>query len=468
MASLRQVQNWVALGESETQEFKQTTGQRSDAAKTLCAMLNKSGGRVLFGVSPAGKIAGQQVSDKTLEDITFEVQQIEPPAFPEIERLRLDSGNEMIVLGVAQGTRRPYTYRGKGYKRVGSSTLEMTRHEYNQMLMEQLHATQRWENQVADGWAVADLDTTEIVRTLEEAIRRGRTEDPGTRDPAEILRGLGLLSRTGHLLRAAVVLFAQAERLLPDYPQCVLRVARFRGVDKSEFLDNRRFEGNAFDLLRRAERFLIENLPVAGRIVPNLFERIDDPLYPTKALREALANAFCHRDYATSGSVGVAVFDDRLEVASSGELHFGLTAADLFGPHESRPWNPLIANVFYRRGIIESWGRGTLKMMELLEQAGLPKLEIEEIPGAVLVRFRPSRYVAPQRIQHDLTAHQRAILEVLANHEPMLPKDVHQLTGAIFPLRRTRDDLARLKEWGLVAQVGFGRGSRWMLKGPER
>lgn len=119
--------------------------------------------------------------------------------------------------------------------------------------------------------------------------------------------------------------------------------------------------GNAFDLLRKAELFLRENLPIAGRITPSLFERLDDPLYPPVVLREALANAFCHRDYSIGGgSVAVAVYDDKLEITSSGALHFGLTAEALFAPHESLPWNPLIARVFYRRGLIESWGRGTL------------------------------------------------------------------------------------------------------------
>jgi ATP-dependent DNA helicase RecG len=73
---------------------------------------------------------------------------------------------------------------------------------YNQMLLEQLHSTVRWESEPAIGWRIADLDTSEIVRTLEEAIRRGRAEDPGTRDSLEILRGLGLV-RGDHLLRAA-------------------------------------------------------------------------------------------------------------------------------------------------------------------------------------------------------------------------------------------------------------------------
>ena len=91
--------------------------------------------------------------------------------------------------------------------------------------------------------------------------------------------------------------------------------------------------------------------------------------------REALANALCHRDYAIGGGpIGFAVYDDRLEVTSAGPLHLGFTPDDLFSPYESRPWNRLIARTFYRRGIIEEWGRGTIKEVDLGASAALPRL----------------------------------------------------------------------------------------------
>ncbi|MBV5325180.1 MAG: hypothetical protein J0626_07880, partial [Rhodospirillaceae bacterium] len=76
------------------------------------------------------------------------------------------------------------------------------------VLIERLHGEQRWEIEAASTFTIADLDTNEIVVTVEEAIRRGRLEDPGTRDPAKLLQGLGLL-RAGTLLRAAAVLFGR-------------------------------------------------------------------------------------------------------------------------------------------------------------------------------------------------------------------------------------------------------------------
>lgn len=332
------------------------------------------------------------------------------------------------------------------------------------MLLESLHAERRWENEPAEGWAVPDLDATVIVRTVEDAVRRGRAEDPATRDPAELLRGLGLI-RDGTLLRAAVVLFGREDALELRTPQCLLRVARFRGNDRTEFTDNRQFHGNVFGLLQRAERFLRESLPVAGRVMPGLFERVDDPLYPLLALREALANAFCHRDYSIGGgSVAVAIYDDRLEVTSSGTLHFGLTPAVLMGPHESLPWNPLIARVMYRRGLIEQWGRGTLKIAELMQQAGLPRPDIQDAGGCVTVRFAPARYVPPQRVAHDLTERQRAVLALLeASRGGMALRDVRARMEGKATEWEVRGDLQLLRHLGLAESLGHGRGAFWRL-----
>jgi len=153
-----------------------------------------------------------------------------------------------------------------------------------------MHAARRWENQPAHGLTPEDLDASEVIRTVDEAIRRQRLEDPGTRDAHELLTSFGLIE-DGRLLNAAVVLFARRDRLRPHYPQCMLRMARFRGVDKSEFIDNRQEQGNAFHIYQVAQRFLQDHLPVAGRVLPNVFERVDDPLFPTTTLREAIANA---------------------------------------------------------------------------------------------------------------------------------------------------------------------------------
>ncbi|MDE2848440.1 MAG: putative DNA binding domain-containing protein [Gemmatimonadota bacterium] len=453
-------------GESETLEFKETTGTRREAARTVCAFLNQDGGQVLFGVTRVGDVVGQQVGERTIEELSNELRQIDPPAFPTVERVPLDGGCEVIVVSTGRGPTRPYIYRGNAYRRVGNTTLAMSPDEYNRMLFERMHSEQRWENQPAAGWTISDLDVAEIRRVVAEGVRRGRMDEPPSREPADLLRGLGLL-HDGVLLRAAAVLFGNGERLEVDMPQCLLRVARFRGTDKMHFLDNRQFNGNAFTLLANAERFLRDSLPIAARFEDDRFDRIDEPLYPPLATREALANALCHRDYSIGGgSIGVAIYDDRLEITSAGSLHFGLTPEKLFVPHESRPWNPLIARAFHRRGIIEEWGHGTLKMSDLTSAAGLPMLEIEDDGWCVTVRFRHGQYVPESGDPGGRSANRCAEVLVLLNRaeEGLTRRDIHARLGSGVSERQVRRALEELRDRRLVVTKNRGPLTRWVLK----
>lgn len=193
--------------------------------------------------------------------------------------------------------------------------------------------------------------------------------------------------------------------------------------------------------------------------------RQDTPLYPVPALREALVNALCHRDYSIrGGAVHVAIYDDRLEVISSGTLPPGVTVGELKRDHVSRPRNPLITEVFYRRGLIEQWGRGTQKIVEWCVAAGQPEPEYEEQPGAVVVRFRPSGYHPPTRVGHNLSERQRQILLILSNGERWRLRDIlAKLPGQPVP-RTIQEDLRLLKHVGLVESTGRSVAARWWLK----
>ena len=148
------------------------------------------------------------------------------------DRVMAGEGREVVTVAVDAGQNQPYTCKHRPWRRVGNTNEAMTQSAYEGLLLERLHTERRWENQSAD-WTVADLDHREIHRTVEEAIRRGRLEEPGTRDTTSLLRGLGIL-KDGAVLRAAVVLFGHSEKVSVEYPQCTLRIARFRGVDRED------------------------------------------------------------------------------------------------------------------------------------------------------------------------------------------------------------------------------------------
>ena len=188
---LEELQKLVAAGESENLEFKKTTGQRTEAAKTVCALLNGLGGFLLFGVSDRGEITGQQVTAKTLEDISLELRRIEPPAFPEIETLSIGNDKAVIVIRVS-GKMGTYCYDGRPYIRHGPTTQIMPRSEYEKRVLVKFHAHRRWENELAPDWVtIQDLDEDEIQATLQNAISLGRMKKPTHTDSESILRGIG-------------------------------------------------------------------------------------------------------------------------------------------------------------------------------------------------------------------------------------------------------------------------------------
>ena len=108
--SLEEIAALTATGESATLEFKKSTAEKDRACRTLCAFANSQGGKLLIGVTPAGKLVGQSVSDQTLEELAREFQNFEPPLFPSLERVNLADDRQVLVLSVERPPR-PLTVR---------------------------------------------------------------------------------------------------------------------------------------------------------------------------------------------------------------------------------------------------------------------------------------------------------------------------------------------------------------------
>ena len=158
-----------------------------------------------------------------------------------------------------------------------------------------------------------------------------------------------------------------------------------------------------------------------------------------------------------------SIFDDRLEISNPGRLPSGFTVADLARPHVSVAMNPLIAAVLYRRGIIEQWGSGTLKILELTERAGLATAEFEVRGPELVARFSPNGYVAPSKAGYDLTPLQQEILEVLAREGGLSSDKLRPLLSQRISEERGLRELATLVHLGLVRKIGVTKGVRWVV-----
>ena len=175
-----------------------------------------------------------------------------------------------------------------------------------------------------------------------------------------------------------------------------LRLARFRGTNKNEFVDSGKAEGNFFDLLDAGMAFLFKHLSQSGRIVG--FQKEEQLEIPAEALREALTNALCHRQLEKYNlTPSIAVYDDRVEIDNPGRLPFDLTPVTIKSSHASYPYNPLIAEVLYRSSFLESWGSGVSRMVDACNAQGVPEPEYEVNGGFVRIVFRRSTGKATEK-----------------------------------------------------------------------
>lgn len=387
------VKQQIAEKENGHVEFKETTGQLERGMETLCAFLNGEGGSVLFGVTDKGKIIGQEVSDKTKRDIAEAIRRIEPFVTIDVSYIDIPNTNKyIVVLSVdEQHYMRPFAYKGRAYQRVESVTSVMLQDQYNLLLM-QRGGSYGWESMVNPELQIEDLDENAIMGAVRAGIRGGRLPETTIAEsiPA-ILEKLDLL-HNGKLNNASVVLFG---RKFYGYPQCLLRMARFKGTTKEEFLDNQRVQGNIFELLDAAMAFFFKHLSLSGKI-EGLY-REEELSVPYKALRECCINAYAHRFYHHLGSsVSIAIYDDRIEITNSGAFPVDMSIERLLSTHDSQPHNPIIANVLYKSTVLESWGRGIKLMIDECRRVGISEPEFHADGGFVWVVFRYIRTVAGQ------------------------------------------------------------------------
>lgn len=383
--NLTELENLVGEGEGARVEFKETTGQRVEACRTLCAFLNGQGGTVVFGVTRKGRVTGQLMADTTKRDLFEAFQAFEPAADIEVSYLSVDATHAAIVCRVERGNCRPYVYDGRPYRRVQSSTTTMGQEEYERMLRERGGFRSDWELQENSRLTIGEIDLEEVKKTARMAVQVGRLDSEIDVDDAVLLLKKFKVMRGERLLNAAAVLFGNESMV--DYPQCAVKMARFKGTGKNEFGDERREEGNIFALLSAATQFCFKHLNLSAKVIPSQVERVEHLEIPPEALREAILNALVHRQYSKKGAVSLAIYDDRLEVTSPGGFPPGKTVEQITTEHESEPRNERIAHVLYLRKTIETWGRGFDRIRSECAKGGVPPPTVVEKDGYVRLTF---------------------------------------------------------------------------------
>ena len=373
----------VNLGsESETVEFKKSTGEHKEALQAISAMLNKhGGGELYFGVKDNGDVIGQDVTDSTIRQVAgWIADKIEPPISPTIERLAPDDGRTYVRVTFA-GVEGPYSADGRYFIRIGTSNKAMTASELSTMIIKRDRARNPWDSK-SSGRPASDIDEKalrDLVRLGNEA---GRIPTGFTSARNELDR-LRLIAADGTLTNAADVLLCEGRDLCPR-----MKLGLFKTNTKAQIADMRREQGPMLELLDLAERYVVRNIRSEVVIGKAGMRRQEIPEVPLEAIRETLANALCHRDYTTGTSVQVNVFKDFVEIVSPGLFPEGDSPEKhLSGDaNEFHPRNPLIAEALYKADVIEQYGTGIPRIKEACEAAGV-SFKFEQTITSTVVRF---------------------------------------------------------------------------------
>lgn len=428
--------------------MKESLGEWKEIVETCAAFATARGGRILIGVTRNGKVCGIQIGKGTLEDLANKIAQHTSPRLVPSISVQAREGESFILVSVPESPSKPVFAFDRAYRRAGRTNQRLSPDEAAQLYLESRGLT--WDETAVAGATRKDIDSESVRQFL----RRARVERRWAISPetatSQVLSQLGLI-RAGKLTQAGILLFGKnPQRFLP---QATLRCARFKGPDTTKFLDMKVVEGGIIEQIEAALAFARRHLSMAAEI--SGLERTERWDYPLSAIREALVNAICHRDYASTGTVQVRVFDDSLEIWNPGGLPPGLSVADLRQSHESRPRNKLIARAFFLIGYVEQFGTGTRRMIGDCRDADLPEPEFDSRPDAFRVVFRKSVPVAERFAGLRLSDRQlRAISHVLAAGR-LTRRDYERLTG-VTPATAKRD-LADLVEKGVIVQRGATR-----------
>ena len=347
----------------------------------------------------------------------------------------------------------PISLRGRYYYRSGSTKQELTGASLNEFLLKKSGKT--WDDVVEPRASFDDIDEKTVIIFLKASENAGRLpENEGLALPGlfEKLR----LTENGQLKRAALILFGKDPGKF--YPNTFVKIGRFgKGDADKKFQETE--EGNIIQLLQAVlsqlnHKFLIRQIEFEGMY------RIERGEYPVAAIREMLLNALVHRNYM-GAPIQIRVYDDKISIWNEGTLPEGLTLDALKRSHSSRPRNPIIADVCFRGGYIDAWGRGTIKIIDTCKQAELPEPEMKELDGGFIITLFKDNLTS--ELLANLGLNERQIKAVLfVKEKGKITNSEYQTLNEVSDRTALRD-IEELTEKGILIKEGEKKGTYYKL-----
>ena len=459
---MAELSDWIAAPESEGVERKEAWSD--ECLKALAALANTRGGILLVGVADDGRVVGWKGDGKEQERIVSQIVSM-LRAHPASIQPQSHTGQTVLVIEMARAAA-PVALRGRYYRRVGNSTRDVPEESLQRFLLDR--TGQSWEALPSD----AGLDELD-EKTIANFVALAKPRLPAlaeAEDTERILQNLNLLAANGRLRNAAVLLFGGQNAVSRLNLSAEIHMGRFK--DYTTILDNKLFRGNLFQQLDAAMYQFRQYLQARFEFHKQMgdltglqaAQRIEIWDFPLDALREAVANALMHREYAVQSSVTIRVFDDRVEIGSPGGLPEGISLPELYQEnHRSVRRNPLLADAFYFASVIERWGSGTTRMAQLCRAQRVPEPEFAATPYDFTVTFSKDPYTPERLRQMGLSDRQAQAIQYVREHSSVSNAEYRELTAV--SARTAATELTDLVAREIFTPSGGrGRAARYRLR----
>lgn len=361
----------------ENQQVEWKSSWRDDYLKWVCGFANAEGGRLIIGRDDKGAAIGVQDAERLIEEIPNKVRDL--LGIMVDVNLRREKGKDLVEIRVDPYPN-PVSYKGEYYYRSGSTNQMLRGAALDRFLLRKHGRT--WDGVPLPGVRLADLNAESLkgFRTL--ARRSQRLPESVLNEPDRNLLEKLHLTEGPYLTRAAVLLFHPAPQRF--FTSAYVKIGYFEDNVDLRYQDE--MQGHLIHQVNQTIEVLQAKYLRAWISYEGL-QRIETWPVPMAALREAVLNAVVHKDYASSAPIQISVYPDKLMIWNPGELPPDWTLEKLLQKHASVPFNPDIAGVFFRAGLIESWGRGIERILEACREAGCLEPELRHEPSGLWVVF---------------------------------------------------------------------------------
>ena len=451
----------------EHQHIEWKESWRDEYLKWISGFANAEGGVLVIGRNDKGKAVGVPDAKKLLVDLPNKVRDVLGILVK--VNLRREAGKEMIEI-VVEPYPYPVSYKGEYHVRSGSTKQELKGAALDQFLLRK--QGKRWDAVPVPGFKVKDCSRSAIQLFKTRSARSGRVTKAVLNDSnAALLENLQL-TEGAYLRRAATLLFCDTpEKFVSG---AYIKIGFFASDDDLRYQDE--IHGSLFEQVEKTLE-LLQFKYLKGYIRYEGIQRVEEYLFPELALREALLNAVVHKDYSSGVPIQISVYDDRIVVWNYGQLPDNWTLERLQQKHPSNPYNPLLANAFFRSGYIESWGRGIEKINHECREHGIsPPVFDYSLSGLMLTFHANPQQIARigstpggqstrgrlgEKLGEKLGKTRAAMLKFMRDD----PKVTVKVLAQSLSLSTTavEKNIQFLKSHGYVQRIGAAKGGHWKV-----